>query len=286
MSIGRLKPGALHSDPKLSTSYLMTKMRTLALWLACVLTLTLSFSRADAQLRCGPTVRLQCGSITEMNPYMGATLGYSTGAIGDLGFAPDREWWGVNVGVNLRILSWLTSGGDSGFVLWDLLSLETDALGKMTSDTLAYYGNGPVQGYERPHQWSWGFGYRLMAGVSSGRVALVGGVRWEDFNHEVGSMVMDGSTLPLAARLAFAPFSVPVIVEGAYSVGGENKMRSVSVDLPFLGRAHIGATYDRVEGMATSSYRVEDLMGDGRVPATWKRLSVSVRVISGAVVGM
>lgn len=228
----------------------------------------------------GPTV----------NAYTGAHLGYSKGAIGDLGFAPDREWWGVNVGINVRILSWLTANRDSGLVFYDLLYLDVDGLGKMTSDTLGYFGNGPLQGYESRHAFSWGFGYTLMAGVASETTLLTAGLRWESYNHEVGAMNMDGSVLPLAARLVFAPGERPFVVEGAYSLGGDNKLRSLSVNVPFIGLTHIGATYDQLEGTAISQLRAQDLTSPnpegGVVPATWTRLSVSVRVLSGAFVGM
>jgi hypothetical protein len=223
----------------------------------------------------------------EGSPYMGVSMGYSTGTIGGLGFAPDRQGWGVNARVDTRILSWLTAKKAHGLVLWDLLYLDLDGFGKRTSDSLPLYERPTVHGYEIGRSaLSVAFGYEIMAGVAFKRGAVLGGVRLDEYDYEVGDATMSGKTVPLAARVLFRPGRRTFVFQGYYSPGGANRMRGLRVDVPFLGRTHLTAAYEQIKGTAVTPFRAIDLTGSGEAPATWKRMNVGIRVISGAALGL
>jgi hypothetical protein len=226
-------------------------------------------------------------SALEGSPYMGASMGYSIGTIGDLGFVPDRKGWGVNVRTDIRLLSWLTASKGRGFVLWDLLYLDLDGLGKRTSDSVPMFGNANVQGWESSRSaFSWDFGYELMAGVGFKRGAVLGGFRWDQYDYQIGGATMSGKAFPLAVRVLLRPGRRTFVFQGYSSLGGDNRMRSARVDIPFLGRTHLTGALERIEGTAITMFRVQDMQGEFPVPATWKRMHVGIRVLSGAALGL
>jgi hypothetical protein len=132
------------------------------------------------------------------------------------------------------------------------------------------------------------FGYELLAGFSGESVALLGGFRWEDYDYTAGALTMDSSGFPFAARLVLVTLSRPIVLEGTYSLGGDNKIRAGRINIPFAGVTYLSASWDRIEGTASSQLRAADLGSGagGTVPATLTRLSFGLRVLSGAIVGM
>jgi hypothetical protein len=227
-------------------------------------------------------------SALEGSPYMGASMGYSTGTIGDLGFVPDRTGWGVNVRTDIRLLSWLTASKARGFLLWDLLYLDVDGLGKRTSDSVPMFGNAAVQGWETSARaFNMDFGYELMAGMGFKRGAVLGGFRWDLYDYQIGNATMSGKTVPLALRVLLRPGRRTFAFQGYYSLGGENRLWGARVDIPFLGRTHLTGALERIEGTAVTPFRVQDMQfGEQPVPATWKRMHVGIRVLSGAALGI
>ena len=224
----------------------------------------------------------------EGSPYMGASMGYSTGTIGELGFVPDRAGWGVNVRTDIRLLSWLTASKGKGFMLWDLLYLDLDGLGKRTSDSVPLFGNATVQGWETSGSaFNMDFGYELMAGMGFKRGAVLGGFRWDQYDYQIGDATMSGKAVPLAVRVLLRPGRRTFAFQGYYSLGGDNRLRGVRVDLPFLGRTHLTGAFERIQGTAVTLFRVQDMQfGEQPVPATWKRMHVGIRVLSGAALGL
>ncbi|HXV87197.1 MAG TPA: hypothetical protein VD793_10880 [Gemmatimonadales bacterium] len=227
-------------------------------------------------------------SALEGSPYMGASMGYSAGTISDLGFVPDRTGWGVNVRTDIRLLSWLTAAKARGFLLWDLLYLDLDGLGKRTSDSVPMFGNAAVQGWETStNAFNVDFGYELMAGMGFKRGAVLGGFRWDQYDYQIGNATMSGKAVPLALRVLLRPGRRTFVFQGYNSLGGTNRLRGVRVDIPFLGRTHLTGALERIQGTAVTQFRVQDMQfGEQPVPATWRRMHVGIRVLSGAALGL
>ena len=220
------------------------------------------------------------------NPYMGGALGYSTMSIRKLGYAAPREGWGVNVRAEVPILYWLMASKRRGFAIADLLYLEMDGLGKMTSDTLAYYGNGPVQGYEDKGASHFAFGYDLMAGWRFRRIAVFGGLRWQDFDAVLGASEMDGRSTSFVTRTVLPVRRRKLAVDAFSSMGGDRKLRGARVDLPFLGRSHLSVAFETLSGPAEAPFRAQDLLAPTPVRAEWQRMSIAVRALPGALLGV
>ena len=199
-------------------------------------------------LACGSplTMRAQDRCIRDAEGYCvdlrlaSAAFGYSSAGIGHLSSGkPDRVLQGLNLRFDVHILS---------LVLRHLPVATYDALyadatfGKMTSAPLSYAGVQESTGLGMPFT----YGYSFLAGIRSSAVALLGGLGYEYWAHDIGGSTMKNSAMPFLARLELGR-TKPIVVMGWYA-GGARGVQGARIDVPLYRRLNLTAMYWRADG--------------------------------------
>lgn len=170
-----------------------------------------------------------------------AGFGYGMGTIGGLGTTPDRTMRGLNLRLDVHILS---------LALRKLPIATYDALftdmtwGKMSSDPLMYFSSA-----ESDNAMPLTFGYHFLVGLRRESFGVLGGLGYRHFDHDIGDTFMSGSSTPVTARLELGR-KKPIV---ATAWAGRNGMMGAHVDVPFFRRLNISAQYWQADGTAEPS---------------------------------
>lgn len=191
---------------------------------------------AAAQERCAHP-----GFCTDLR-VLSAVLGYGSARIGGLDTIPDQVMQGLNVRIDVHIVSLL---------LKDLPLRTYDALfgdlsyGHRTSDSLPGLFAGDVQpttGFQAT------FGYQFLAGPRLSGIALLGGLGVEEHYHDIGGSTVNGKSTSLVARLELGGRK-RIVITGWHAVGGD-ALNGARIDVPFFRRLDLTAMYWQADGMA------------------------------------
>jgi hypothetical protein len=169
-------------------------------------------------------------------------FGYGFARIAGLGSVPDQVARGFNARLDVHIVS---------LMLRNLPVRTYDALfgdvtyGSLASDTLHGLFSGDVQ---PRHGLSYLYGYQFLAGVQRSGVAVLGGLGWQEFYHDIGGSTMSGTSTPLIARVEIGGRRA-IVVTGWKSVSGAATV-GARVDVPFFRRLNLTAMYWQSDGMA------------------------------------
>ena len=230
-----------------------TRTETIVKRIACVLGVT--FVAAGASWAQEVDLRVASGEI-----------GYGSARIAGLGTVRDQVAHGLNARLDVHIVSLL---------LRNLPVRTYDALfgdvtyGSLASDTL----HGLFPGDAQPRQGlSYLFGYQFLAGVQRPGVAVLGGLGWQEFYHDIGGSTMSGTSTPLIARVEIGGRR-PIVVTGWKSVSGAATV-GARVDVPFFRRLNLSAMYWQTDGLADLWSRG---INDPLSPAKARMLVVGVR---------
>lgn len=179
------------------------------------------------------------------------TVGYSRFGIGEVDTLPDRLGQGVNLRIEVRMVSGIMKM-TQGFVIADALSVDY-TLGRMSSEPLAYYKEP-----ESRLAYAMRFGYSILAGYSSTHFGVLAGkgIGWS--TALVGGSGVPGDALfaanaPWMARLEFRPaFSQEfrIMLTGWDDFRREGRNNGFRVDIPILPkhRFFLSYTFDRSDG--------------------------------------
>ena len=173
---------------------------------------------------------------------MSAVIGYGSARITNLGSTPDRVMRGVNARIDVHVVSLLLRG--LPFRTYDAL-IGDFTYGRRTSDSLPGLFAGDVEG---TNGFQATFGYQFLAGGQLGGVALLGGLGWQEYYHDIGGTTMSGTSIPLVARVEIGGRK-PIVLTGWKSVSGD-PATGARVDVPFFRRLLVTAMYWRADGSA------------------------------------
>jgi len=203
----------------------------IAVALACGSPLTMR-----AQDRC---VRDAAGFCVDLR-VTSAGFGYSSAGIGHLSSGkPDRVLQGLNLRFDVHILSLILRR--LPVATYDALWVDA-SFGKMTSTPLSLGGVQESTGLGMPFS----YGYSFLAGIRSSAVALLGGLGYEYWAHDIGGATMKNSAMPFLARLELGSRK-PVVVMGWYA-GGAKGIAGARIDVPFWRGLDLTAMYWRADG--------------------------------------
>ena len=192
--------------------------------------------RAAAQERCDHP-----GFCTDLR-VLSAVVGYGSARIGGLDTIPDQVMQGLNVRMDLHILSLVLHG--LPLRTYDALFADV-SYGPRTSDTLHGLFPGDVQektGFQAT------FGYQFLVGKDLGAVALLGGLGVEEHYHAIGGSTLDGKSTPFIARLELGGRK-PIVVTAWHAVSGD-ALNGARIDVPFFRRMNLTAMYWQADGQA------------------------------------
>ena len=168
-------------------------------------------------------------------------FGYGFARIAGLGSVPDQVARGFNARLDVHIVSLMLN---LPVRTYDALFADA-TYGSLASDTLRGLFPGDVQ---PRHGFSYQFGYQFLAGVQRSGVAVLGGLGWQEFYHDIGGSTMSGSSTPLIARVEIGGRRA-IVVTGWKSVSGAATV-GARIDVPFFRRLNLTAMYWQSDGMA------------------------------------
>jgi hypothetical protein len=196
---------------------------------------------------------------------LSAVIGYGSARITGLDTIPDQVMQGLNVRMDLHILSLVLHG--LPLRTYDALFADV-SYGLRTSDSLHGLFPGDVQpktGFQAT------FGYQFLAGPRLSGIALLGGLGFEQHYHDIGGSTVNGKSTPLVARLEIGGHK-PIVVTGWHAVGGD-VLNGARIDVPFFRRLNLTAMYWQADGQAD----VWSNPSNAKVPAKARLLVIGVR---------
>jgi hypothetical protein len=190
---------------------------------------------ASAQQRC---VRSAWGSCVDLR-VTSAAVGYGAARVGALSSgSPDRVLQGLDMRFDVHILSLLLRR--LRVATYDALYVDA-TFGKMTSRPLSLGGVEEANGFDVAYS----YGYQFLAGVRGAGVALLGGVGYLNWGHDIGGTMMKNTATPVVARLEVGR-AKPVVLMGWYA--GSDRMAGARIDVPFFRRLDLTAVFWRAKG--------------------------------------
>ena len=201
------------------------------------LALLASLVAGPALAQCKPTDR-NCIEVDLR--LLSAGFGYGAGRITDLASGtPNRAMMGLNLRLDVFILSRIKG---LPFATYDALFTDM-TWGKRTGDPLRF---GTLD--EDNSAMPFVIGYHFVAGLRRNGVAVMGGLGYQHFDHDIGGTLMSGSATPITGRVEVGENGR--LVAMAWVAPGSKGMMAARVDLHVFRNLNLMASYWQAKGIA------------------------------------